>query len=112
MSPIRSKVRVGVCGVLEGIARMVLGERAAIVPATRLRQLEQLEYREILRAAELRGDVEFLQREIEKNQLTQEDLRRLRKKLRPVGDWPDTDESIFAAGEGTAGRVPWRSAGR
>jgi hypothetical protein len=96
------------CGVLEGIARMVIGERAAIVPAARLKQLEQLEYREMLRAAEERGDVDFLQREIEKYQLTEADLRRLRKRLRPAGEWPDEDESIFAPGAVQGSEQPQR----
>ena len=49
----------------------------------------QLERGKILRDAEARGDVAFLLSELNRNQLTSDDLARLRRLNTPLEAWPD-----------------------
>jgi hypothetical protein len=92
--------------LLEGVARILLGEPAAVVPVARMKRLEQLEYREKLRAAERRGDADFLRREVDRNQLSEADLRRLEGGATPLSHWPEPDEDLFAPGTFEDGKEP------
>jgi hypothetical protein len=94
--------------LLERIARILLGEPAAVVPVGRMTRLEEVEYREKLRAAERRGDADFLRREIDQNQLTEADLRRLEGGATPLSEWPEPDEDLFAPNTFEDGKEPTR----
>jgi len=54
-------------------------------------RLNQLERREQLKLAQRRGDEEFLDRELEKSQLSDEEYRRAKRGTTPVASWPDED---------------------
>ena len=82
--------------LIERMACVVLGEPARIIRSRDLDRLERLAYREELRAAEERGDMAFIEREIERNQLTPEVLAKIAKFDTPVAEWPDTDPDIIA----------------
>ena len=61
----------------EKIARIFIGEPARIVRKSTLDRLERLAYREELARAAARGDNDYIEQEISKNQLTPKDLARL-----------------------------------
>jgi hypothetical protein len=92
--------------LLESIARIILGEPAFVVPAARMKRLEELEYREKLRAAERRGDTDYLRQEIDTNQLTESDLKRLERGATPLSEWPEPDADLFAPGTFEDGKEP------
>ena len=60
-----------------------------------LERLQRLKYRERLRAAEAAGDHQFIESELAANQLTEDDLRRLRRHHTPLEDWPDTPDDLL-----------------
>jgi hypothetical protein len=82
--------------MVERIARAVVREPARIVLTSDLERLERRAYREALRLAEDRGDIAFLQKEVEKNQLTAEDRARIAKHHTPIAEWPDTEPDLMA----------------
>ena len=49
----------------------------------------KLAYRAKLQAAAQRGDTRYIAGEIEKNQLTPDELARLRERHTPIEQWPD-----------------------
>jgi len=81
---------------VERLACLALKEPARIVPTRDLERLKRLAYREELRLAEERGDTAFIEREIERNQLTAEDRARIAKRHTHVADWPDSDPDLLA----------------
>jgi|SRR5205814_121752 len=67
----------------------------------RAEQSPELAYRVRLKDAERRGDVAFLRRELERNQLDQADLERLGKMGTPLETWPDEAQDPFEPRQAT-----------
>lgn len=70
--------------------------------AARWTRARHLQYRRRVRAAAARGDELFLRRQVESNQLTTRDLRRIRKRHVPASQWPDQPEDLFGPAPGPA----------
>jgi hypothetical protein len=68
-----------------------MDEPLTLIPQGQAVRLRQLERREELQMAERRSDEAFLDRELEKVQLTPADLARLSAKNTPISQWPDED---------------------
>ena len=66
-----------------------------MVTSAELDRLQRLAYRERLREAEAAGDHEFIESELRRNQLTEEDLRRLQRHHTRLEDWPDTPDDLL-----------------
>jgi hypothetical protein len=79
--------------VIESLGSLLLGRPATIVTKQAIDRLNQLERREQLKLAERRGDEEFLDRELAKSQLTEEEYRRAARGTTPIASWPDEDLS-------------------
>jgi hypothetical protein len=79
--------------IVEVVGSLVLGRPAKIVPKQAMDRLYQLERREELKSAERRGDEEFLDRELAKSELTEEEYRRATRGTTPIATWPDEDFS-------------------
>jgi hypothetical protein len=58
-------------------------------------EYDWIAYRETIRQAAERGDIEFIEREIERNQLTQKDLERLARHHKPLDEWPEPDDDLM-----------------
>lgn len=94
MPTMDSKPRTLLRGIVEAMARMVIGEPARIIGKRELERLERLAYREQLMDAELQGDAAFVEAEIQRNQLTPADRRGVARRHTPIADWPDTDPGL------------------
>src|SRR5205807_2592897 len=78
------------CAFFVGVvAGWALPRRGRRTPA------DWMAYRARLYKADSEGDTAFLAREMEKNQLTADDLKRLRQYHTPLEDWPEPDEGLM-----------------
>jgi len=82
-------------GFIESMARIFVGEPVRIVRKSTYERLQRLAYRGLLRSAEESGNMEFIESEIRRNQLTQADLDRLARHHTPIEEWPDSDEELL-----------------
>jgi hypothetical protein len=73
----------------KAFARIVWNEPVTVVTKRQFDRLCQLERREELRTAERRGDDAFLDRELDRVQLTPDELVKMGGKLTPIDQWPD-----------------------
>jgi len=83
-------------GLVEAMGRIVWGEPVRVVRQSEWDRVSRLAYREQLQDAAKRGDEAFIQAEIDKNQLTESDLRRLAHQHTGVENWPDSGEDLLA----------------
>jgi hypothetical protein len=82
--------------IVERVAILFWREPVTVVTTRQFDRLCQLEKREMLMRADRMGDAEFLDRELERVQLTQADLDCGKKNLTPIAQWPDEDfEGLF-----------------
>lgn len=81
---------------IESMSRIVLGEPARIVRKREWDRLRRLAYREQLQEAARQGNQSYLVSEIDKNQLTGDDLRRIARRHTPLKDWPDSGDDLLS----------------
>lgn len=73
----------------EAFARIVWNEPITVITRRQFNRLRQLERREELKMAERSGDDALLDEELQRVQLTADDLARIRGKITPIDQWPD-----------------------
>ena len=89
------KVKAIAIDFVEKMARIFIGEPARIVRKSTLDRLERLAYREELKQAEERGDTPFLNRELQRNQLTEAECERLSTHNTDISDWPEPEPDLL-----------------
>jgi hypothetical protein len=77
--------------LIESLGSLLLGRPASIVPTQAIDRLNQLERREQLKLAERRGDEQFLDQELAKSHLNDEEYRRATRGTTPIASWPEED---------------------